>query len=276
MRGETVAEGGRKHACPVGVSKIRARRSVESLLKRPLAEILSSTAPAVVLVKEESRRSTAPVAKEVSRRRKPHRSMWLHARLVDASTARYLLVRVPQRQGSQNRDRLDHGLLTSRPRLAATGITPRACALPYIHITAVWRRAGRFFHSRSWQGMGSPAPLLDRSSCATWGTESPGSAWGISTPKAEREFELDHNLPSGSWAGRGASDDSPGPAGCAYDPPSKRAAAYEGADHTFELACEICTGCGFVEPFARDLDSGDPYCKDCWCAKGPYCLNHWD
>ena len=94
MRGETVAEGGRKHACPVGVSKIRARRSVESLLKRPLAEILSSTAPAVVLVKEESRRSTAPVAKEVSRRRKPHRSMWLHARLVDASTARYLLPRV--------------------------------------------------------------------------------------------------------------------------------------------------------------------------------------
>ena len=75
MRGETVAEGGRKHACPVGVSKIRARRSVESLLKRPLAEILSSTAPAVVLVKEKSRRSTAPVAKEVSRRRKPHRSM---------------------------------------------------------------------------------------------------------------------------------------------------------------------------------------------------------
>ena len=75
MRGESVAEGGRKHACPVGVSKIRARRSVESLLKRPLAEILSSTAPAVVLVKEESRRSTAPVAKEVSRRRKPHRSI---------------------------------------------------------------------------------------------------------------------------------------------------------------------------------------------------------
>ena len=144
MRGETVAEGGRKHACPVGVSKIRARRSVESLLKRPLAEILSSTAPAVVLVKEESRRSTAPVAKEVSRRRKPHRSMWLHARLVDASTARYLLVRVPQRQGSQNRDRLDHGLLTSRPRLAATGITPRACAHPYIHITAVEARRALF------------------------------------------------------------------------------------------------------------------------------------
>ena len=75
-----MAEGGRPHACPVGVSKIRARRSVESLLKRPLAEILSSTAPAVVLVKEDSRRSTAPVAKEVSRRRKPHRSMRLHAR----------------------------------------------------------------------------------------------------------------------------------------------------------------------------------------------------
>ena len=125
MRGETVAEGGRKHACPVGVSKIRARRSVESLLKRPLAEILSSTAPAVVLVKEDSRRSTAPVAKEVSRRRKPHRSMRLHARTTRAaqaaSTARYLLSRLPQRQGSQNRDRMDHGLLASRPRLAATG-----------------------------------------------------------------------------------------------------------------------------------------------------------
>lgn len=115
--------------------------------------------------------------------------------------------------------------------------------------------------------MGSPAPLLDRSSCATWGTESPGSAWGISTPKAEREFELDHNLPSGSWAGRGGSDHSPDPAGCAYDPPSKRA-AYEGNGDTFELACAPCTGCGLDEPFARDLDSGDPYCKDCWCAKG--------
>ena len=108
MRGETVAEGGRKHACPVGVSKMRARRSVESLLKRPLAEILSSTAPAVVLVKEDSRRSTAPVAKEVSRRRKPHRSMWLHARrptrtLGDASTARYLLARVHQRFAPKSR-----------------------------------------------------------------------------------------------------------------------------------------------------------------------------
>jgi hypothetical protein len=115
--------------------------------------------------------------------------------------------------------------------------------------------------------MGSPAPLLERSSCATWGTESPGSAWGISTPKAEREFELNHNLPSGSWAGRGGSDHSPDPAGCAYDPPSKRA-ANEGDADTFELACAPCTGCGLDEPFARDLDSGDPYCKDCWCAKG--------
>lgn len=115
--------------------------------------------------------------------------------------------------------------------------------------------------------MGSPAPLLGRSSCGTWGTESPVSAWGISTPKSEREFELNHNLPSGSWAGRGDSDHSPGPAGCAYDPPSKRA-AYESNDDTFELACTQCAGCGFDEPFARDLDRGDPYCKDCWCAKG--------
>ena len=68
MRGETVAEGGSPHACPVGVSKIRARRRVESLLNRPLAEILSSTAPAVVFAKEDSRR------------RKPHRSMSRHAR----------------------------------------------------------------------------------------------------------------------------------------------------------------------------------------------------
>ena len=67
MRGETVAEGGSPHACPVGVSKIRARRRVESLLNRPLAEILSSTAPAVVFAKEDSRR------------RKPHRSMSRHA-----------------------------------------------------------------------------------------------------------------------------------------------------------------------------------------------------
>ena len=123
--------------------------------------------------------------------------------------------------------------------------------------------------------MGSPAPPLGRSSCGTWGTESPGSAWGISTPKAERVFELDHNLPSGSWAGRGVSDHSPGPAGCAYDPPSKLV-AYEGDDDKFELACTPCAGCGFDDPFARDLDSGDPYCKDCWCANGPHCLDHWD
>lgn len=73
MRGETVAEGGSPHACPVGVSKIRARRRVESLLNRPLAEILSSTAPAVVFAKEDSRR------------RKPHRSMSRHARVVEAT-----------------------------------------------------------------------------------------------------------------------------------------------------------------------------------------------
>ena len=56
----TLAEGGSQHACPVGVSKIRARSSVESVLNRPLAEILRSTEPTVVLAKEESRRRNAP------------------------------------------------------------------------------------------------------------------------------------------------------------------------------------------------------------------------
>ena len=115
MRGETVAEGGRPHACPVGVSKIRARRRVESLLKRPLAEILSSTAPAVVLVKEDSRRSTAPVAKEVSRRRKPQRSIRLYARLRAMRSRRQhgalLGCRPNVTPCSQNRVRMDHALL---------------------------------------------------------------------------------------------------------------------------------------------------------------------
>ena len=59
-RGVTVAKGGSQHACPVGVSKIRARSSVESLLNRPLAEILSSTEPADFLAKDESRRLNPP------------------------------------------------------------------------------------------------------------------------------------------------------------------------------------------------------------------------
>ena len=59
-RGVTVAKGGSQHACPVGVSKILARSSVESLLNRPLAEILSSTEPADVLAKDDSRRLNPP------------------------------------------------------------------------------------------------------------------------------------------------------------------------------------------------------------------------
>ena len=148
MRGETVAEGGRKHACPVGVSKIRARRSVESLLKRPLAEILSSTAPAVVLVKEDSRRSTAPVAKEVSRRRKPHRSMRLHARS-DARCQRQhgallTTARTATRSLSKSRQPDRRTLsVASRGSQQPANITPRACA-PYIHITAVEARRALF------------------------------------------------------------------------------------------------------------------------------------
>lgn len=136
MRGETVAEGGSPHACPVGVSKIRARRRVESLLNRPLAEILSSTAPAVVFAKEDSRR------------RKPHRSMSRHARVVeatpgpDAVSSASARPQPPARRAllpgetlcSQTRDRRNMRLLASRPRLAATvRATVRACIhLPYI------------------------------------------------------------------------------------------------------------------------------------------------
>ena len=119
-------------------------------------------------------------------------------------------------------------------------------------------------------GSRSPTPLADRSSCATWGAQSPGSAWGISTPKAEREYLLSNNLPSGAWAGRGAGHDSDGwstnsPLGCAYDPPSKRA-VYGSYCEEGSTSLEECTGCGFEEPFARSLDNGDPYCKDCWYA----------
>ena len=105
--------------------------------------------------------------------------------------------------------------------------------------------------------MGSP--LQDgSSSCATWGAESPGSPWGISTPQAELNYERANNLPSGSWPGRGNDRDySDSPLGCAYDPPHKR------IDEGWE---DACTGCGFEEPFARSVDNGDPYCKDCWYA----------
>ena len=147
----------------------------------------------------------------------------------------------------------------------------RAAPSP-IHIyTSGWTRAGRFVANCK-MGSRSPTPLPDRSSCATWGTESPGSPWGISTPKAEREYELAHNLPSGAWPGRGASHSPSGwstgsPAGCAYNPPSKR--AVHGSYCEFgSLSLEECTGCGFEEPFARSLDNGDPYCKDCWYAEG--------
>ena len=121
-------------------------------------------------------------------------------------------------------------------------------------------------------GSRSPSPLPDRSSCVTWGTQSPGSPWGISTPKAEREYELAHNLPSGSWPGRGASHSPSGwetgsPVGCAYDPPGHRA-VYGSYCEDGSSSLEECTGCGFEEPFARSLDNGDPYCKDCWCATG--------
>ena len=111
----------------------------------------------------------------------------------------------------------------------------------------------------------SPPSRPDRSSCATWGAQSPGSAWGISTPKARRDYELAHNLPSGSWPGHGANSETGSPLGCAYDPPSKR--AVYGSHFAYgSLSCEECTGCGFEEPFARSLDNGDPYCKDCWYA----------